>query len=61
VDVNPGLQGHFVGGTGLPIVAPEDLRRDPPQSVIVMNPIYSPEIREMLDTLGLEQTELVAV
>jgi hypothetical protein len=61
VDVNPGLQGHFVGGTGLPIVAPEDLRRAPPQSVIVMNPIYSPEIREMLDTLGLEQTELVAV
>jgi hypothetical protein len=61
VDVNPGLQGHFVGGTGLPIVAPQDLRPDPPTTVLVMNPIYAAEIRGMLDGLGLQETDLITV
>ena len=30
VDVNPGLQGNHLGGTGLPIVAPATLRAEPP-------------------------------
>jgi hypothetical protein len=50
-----------MGGVGLPICAPEDLQRDPPQTVLLMNPVYLREVREMLDDLGLDRTELHAV
>jgi len=61
VDVNRGLQGRYLGGVGLPICAPEDLQRDRPGSVLLMNPVYLREVREMLDDLGLDRTELHAV
>lgn len=61
VDVNPGLQGNHLGGTGLPIVAPVTLREEPPRSVVLMNPVYTGEVRAMLDDLGLGATELLAL
>jgi SAM-dependent methyltransferase len=53
VDINPRKQGMYVAGTGQRIVAPEFLRRYRPEMVIVMNPIYKTEIRQLVDDLGL--------
>lgn len=58
VDINPGLQGHFMAGLGLPIVAPADLASAPPRAAVLMNPVYRAEVRAMLDELGLGATEL---
>lgn len=61
VDINPGLQGRYLGGPGLPIVAPADLACSPPRSVVLMNPIYRDEVRAELDRLGLRTTELLTL
>ncbi len=53
VDINTYRQGRFMPGTGHEIISPESLRGIQPQHVIVMNPIYVPEIRAQLDSLGL--------
>jgi 2-polyprenyl-3-methyl-5-hydroxy-6-metoxy-1,4-benzoquinol methylase len=60
VDVNPYKQGKFVPGTGHPVIAPTALVNDPPDLVIVMNPIYIDEITAILRTLRLEP-EIVGV
>lgn len=54
VDINPYKQGKFMPGTGHPVVAPETLLDQPPDLVIVMNPIYIGEIASSLRGLGLE-------
>lgn len=61
VDINPGLQGHYMAGLGLPICGPDDLAADPPRSVLLMNPVYLGEVRTMLDDRGLTSTDLLAV
>ncbi|MDN5920391.1 MAG: hypothetical protein L0I76_35715, partial [Pseudonocardia sp.] len=61
VDINPGLQGRYMGGLGLPIHAPHDLTGTPPRSVLLMNPVYAGEVRGTLDALGLGSTELLTV
>lgn len=53
VDINPHKRGTFTAGSGHEIIAPEDLQDSPPDVVIVLNPIYIPEIRQNLKTLGL--------
>jgi SAM-dependent methyltransferase len=53
VDINPYKQGKFMPGTGQEIVAPEFLARYRPTDVLVMNPIYTEEIRQQLGRLGL--------
>lgn len=60
IDVNPAKQGHFVAGTGQPIVGPERLRGEPPDTVIVMNPVYFEEIRSRLGSLGIHPEFLLA-
>ncbi|MEM9013130.1 MAG: class I SAM-dependent methyltransferase [Pseudomonadota bacterium] len=60
IDINPYKQGKFVPGTGHEVLSPDQLPADPPDAVIVMNPIYVPEIRELLASKGLSP-ELVAV
>jgi hypothetical protein len=60
VDINPHKQGKFLPVTGHQVVGPAALASAPPDTVIVMNPIYLPEIAADLATLGLEP-ELVAV
>ncbi len=60
VDINPYKQGKFMPGTGQEIVSPDVLRQEPPDLVIVMNPIYLDEITADLSGRGLFP-EIVAV
>ena len=53
VDINPYRQGHFLPGSGLPIVAPAFLTEYRPDVVIIMNSIYRDEIASNLFKLGL--------
>jgi hypothetical protein len=59
VDINPFKQGRYLSGTGQRIVAPEGLVNEPPDIVLMMNPIYRDEIASSLAGLGLSP-ELVA-
>jgi hypothetical protein len=53
VDINPHRQGHYLPGSGLPIVAPSFLTEQRPDVVIVMNPVYRSEISDQLGAMGL--------
>jgi hypothetical protein len=53
VDINPYRQGTYMAGTGQPIVAPEFLTGYRPDTVIVMNEIYTEEIAGRLESMGL--------
>ncbi|MAE69205.1 MAG: SAM-dependent methyltransferase [Gemmatimonadetes bacterium] len=53
IDINPHRQGKYLPGSGARIIAPADLVNDPPDTVVVMNPIYLGEIRRMLECLSL--------
>lgn len=48
VDINPRKQGKYVAGTGQFIVSPDFLPDYRPDLVIVMNPLYTDEIRQMM-------------
>jgi SAM-dependent methyltransferase len=60
VDINPYKQGKFLPGTGHQVIAPETLKEAPPDVVIVMNPIYLPEVGAQLAKMELSP-ELVAL
>jgi SAM-dependent methyltransferase len=53
VDMNFRKHWKYVAGTGQQIVPPEFLQAYRPDVVIVMNPIYEEEIRQLLADLGL--------
>ena len=53
VDINPRRNGTFIAGTGQQIVLPEFLAQHQPDVVIVMSPIYLPEITAQLEGLGV--------
>ena len=53
VDINPHKQGAYLAGTGQKILAPELLREYQPNVVIVVNPIYISEIKQMLFDMGI--------
>ena len=53
VDINPNKQGTYVAGTGQQVVSPDFLREYQPDVIIVMNPIYGREIRQLTKKLGL--------
>jgi 2-polyprenyl-3-methyl-5-hydroxy-6-metoxy-1,4-benzoquinol methylase len=61
VDLNPRRSGTFIAGTGQQIVAPEFLAQYRPDVVIVMSPIYLPEIRAQLDRMGVRPQRLLTV
>jgi hypothetical protein len=54
VDINPNKAGTFMAGTGHEILSPDGLVELAPDVVIVMNPIYIPEITRELAARGLE-------
>jgi len=58
VDVNPKKQGKFVAGTGHPIVSPEQLVARGVRGVLVMNPVYLDEVRQMMQ--GIDPNVVVA-
>lgn len=60
VDINPYRQGHFLPGSGLPIVGPDFLREYQPDVVVIMNAVYRDEISADLTRMGLEP-EIIAL
>ncbi|MCI0540694.1 MAG: class I SAM-dependent methyltransferase [Verrucomicrobiales bacterium] len=60
VDVNPHKHSRFAPRTGTPIRAPEALRGQPVESVIIMNPLYQDEIARTVAALGLTPEIVVA-
>jgi len=58
VDINPHRHGKFIPGVGKEIMPPAYLKECQPDQIIVMNPIYSNEIQQMLDEMGVS-AELV--
>jgi hypothetical protein len=58
VDINPNKQGRYLPGTGHPVVAPQTLRQDPPDQVVVMNPIYIEEVTHLINQLAVTTTVL---
>jgi 2-polyprenyl-3-methyl-5-hydroxy-6-metoxy-1,4-benzoquinol methylase len=61
VDINPRRNGTFIAGTGQQIVVPEFLAQYRPDVVIVMSPIYLPEIKAQLERMGVHPSCLVTV
>ncbi len=53
VDINPYKKGTFLPGTGHEIALPEQLKNYRPDVVIVMNPVYCQEIRNILEEMDL--------
>jgi hypothetical protein len=53
VDINPNKHGKFLAGSGLEIVSPDTLRSLRPEVVLVMNSIYTDEIRHDLAARSL--------
>jgi SAM-dependent methyltransferase len=53
VDINPFRHGKYLPGIGKKVMPPEILRKHKPDVVIVMNPIYYDEIRQMLNNMAL--------
>jgi len=60
VDINPKKHGTYVPGTGQRIVSPEYLTDYKPDIIMVMNPEYLPEIRDILDKMKVK-ARLLAV
>lgn len=60
VDINPKKQGSFMPVTLQPVVAPERLRQERPDVVVIMNAAYEREIAGSLEKLGL-RPQLVAL
>lgn len=53
VDINPHRHGTYVPGAGVKVVPPGWLQQNPPDIVIIMNPIYRDEISAQLAAMGL--------
>ena len=52
IDINPEKHGKFVPITGQKIVGPELLRKERFDNIIIMNPIYSREIKKITKKYG---------
>lgn len=54
IDINPVKQGKFAGGSGVPIIAPQQCMQDlPGADVFVMNPVYLEEIKASVGQLNI--------
>jgi hypothetical protein len=53
VDINPHKHGKFLAGSGREILGPDALRSLRPDIVLLMNSIYTEEVRNELATRGL--------
>lgn len=60
VDINPHKHGTYLPGTGQRVVPPAFMKDHRPDRVILMNPIYTREVREQLRAMGVEP-EILAV
>jgi hypothetical protein len=48
VDINPAKQGAYLGGTGHPIIAPDELGMHGIHYAILLNPNYFDEAQQLL-------------
>ncbi len=53
VDINPHRQNKHLASAGAKIVSPDFLKTYKPDHVILMNPIYIPEVQRDLDSIGV--------
>ena len=60
VDISPRKQRNFIPGTGHELVPPDALLEYRPDIIIVMNPIYIDEIRQIAKEMGLTPNFLTA-
>lgn len=60
VDLNSRKHGRFVAGTGQEVIAPDSLKDYKPQIVIIMNPIYHTEIKQMIKELDINAELITA-
>ncbi|HEX5079380.1 MAG TPA: class I SAM-dependent methyltransferase [Geminicoccaceae bacterium] len=61
VDLNPKRSGTFIASTGHRIMAPAALTQAPPDALIVLSPIYLPEIKVQLQAMGVRPAQLLSV
>jgi SAM-dependent methyltransferase len=54
IDINPRKQGTYLPGTGQLVSAPEELMRNPPETVITLNLAYVREIASKFAAFGIE-------
>lgn len=54
IDINPKKQNQFLGGTGHPIIKPEDMGKYQIDTIIVMNINYLNEIKAVTDKLNIK-------
>jgi SAM-dependent methyltransferase len=54
VDINPHKHGKFLAGSGLEIVGPDALKGLRPDVILLMNSIYTEEVRNELNSRGLK-------
>jgi hypothetical protein len=54
IDLSPQRQRKFLPGSGLPVHAPTELQRLSPDHVVLMNPVYLREVRELVESLGVQ-------
>jgi hypothetical protein len=60
VDINPRKQGKYVPGTGQKIVEPKFLLKHQPDYIILSNPAYEDEIRQIISNLKIK-TEFILI
>lgn len=60
VDINPRRQGKYIPGSAQKIVAPEYLKHDQPDVIIITNPLYEKEIREQMAAMDVQCQFLTA-
>jgi Methyltransferase domain/C-methyltransferase C-terminal domain len=58
IDLNPLRDGRFLPGSGLPVHAPEKLPGLAPQFVVLMNPVYLDEVRQLVSGMQSDATVL---
>jgi len=60
IDINPRKQGMYVPGTGQKIVEPNFLLKHQPDYIILANPAYENEIRQIISNLEIK-TEFILI
>jgi hypothetical protein len=60
VDINPYRYGKFIPGLGKQIMAPSKLKEFPPDIILVMNPVYLNEIKNLTRKMKIKP-EIIAL
>lgn len=61
VDINPTRQEKYLPRSGYKVLAPEALKKDPPDVLLISNPTYAEEIKAQALELGLTDCEFLVL